>query len=56
MNGDMNTRFATMDRMFATMDTKFAELSGKMKVMQYQLGVVITLITVIGGVSIFTRK
>ena len=36
------------------MNLKFAEQSGKMKIMQYQLGAVITLITVIGGVSIFT--
>lgn len=52
--GDMNTKFALMDTKFAGIDTKFAEQSGKINVLQYQLGAVIILVTVIGGVSIFT--
>ena len=54
MKGNMNMKFADMSMKFADMNMKFAEQSGKMKVMRYQLGAVITLITVIGGVSIFT--
>jgi len=42
--------------MKGNMNMKFAEQSGKMKVMQYQLGAAITLITVIGRVSTFTRN
>ena len=60
MNAGMDIKFADMKAdmniKFTDMNTKFAEQSGKMKVIQYQLGTVITLVTVIGGVSIFTRN
>lgn len=42
-----------MNTMFADMNARFAEQSGKMTLMQWQLGAVMALITVIGGVSIF---
>jgi len=37
------------------MNMKFAEQNGKIEVMQYQLGAVITLITVIGGVVSYSE-